>query len=67
MNPDAVMDDGLFDMALVPHKTYSQVMVLLVKVFRGTHRHDPTINLTVAFNLKSPAHIRCLCIWMAKW
>lgn len=43
VNPDAVMDDGVFDLALVPHKNYAEVMILLAKVFRGAHRHDPTI------------------------
>ncbi len=43
VNPDAIMDDGVFDFALVPHKNYGEVMILLAKVFRGAHRYDPTI------------------------
>jgi YegS/Rv2252/BmrU family lipid kinase len=43
VNPDALMDDGLLDIAIVPHKSKWEVLRLLPKTFTGAHRHDPTI------------------------
>jgi YegS/Rv2252/BmrU family lipid kinase len=43
VTPDAIMDDGLLDLAIVPHKSRMQVLQLLPKTFSGAHRNDPTI------------------------
>ncbi len=52
VNPDAVMDDGLLDMALVPHKSKPQVLWLLPQVFIGAHRNDRTILFDRCVQLK---------------
>jgi YegS/Rv2252/BmrU family lipid kinase len=43
VNPDAVMDDGLLDLAIVPDKTKLEVLWMLPQTFTGAHRHDPRI------------------------
>lgn len=43
VTPDAVMDDGLLDMAIVPHKSKLEVLWLLPKTFTGAHRNDSSI------------------------
>jgi diacylglycerol kinase family enzyme len=43
VTPDAIMDDGLLDLAIVPDKKKLEVLMLLPKTFSGAHRNDPTI------------------------
>jgi YegS/Rv2252/BmrU family lipid kinase len=43
VTPDAILDDGLLDLAIVPDKKKSEVLMLLPKTFSGAHRNDPTI------------------------
>ncbi len=43
MTPDAVMDDGMLDIALAKSLSIGGILRLLPKVLRATHRHDPAI------------------------
>lgn len=43
VTPDAQMDDGLLDVAIVPNKTTMEVLQMLPKTFTGAHRNDPRI------------------------
>lgn len=43
VTPDAVIDDGVLDLAIVPHKTIPQILWMMPKTFSGAHRNDPTI------------------------
>ena len=43
VTPDAQMDDGLLDVAIVPHKTKLEALQMLPKTFTGAHRNDPRI------------------------
>jgi YegS/Rv2252/BmrU family lipid kinase len=43
VTPDAVIDDGVLDLAIVPHKTVPEILWLMPKTFSGAHRNDPTI------------------------
>jgi YegS/Rv2252/BmrU family lipid kinase len=52
VNPDAVMDDGLLDMAIVPHKSKLEVLWMLPKTFTGAHRNDPTIHFDRCVEVK---------------
>jgi YegS/Rv2252/BmrU family lipid kinase len=52
VTPDAVMDDGLLDLAIVPHKTKLQVLRMLPKTFTGAHRNDPTIHFARCVEVK---------------
>lgn len=44
VTPDAILDDGLLDLAIVPHKSKLEVLLMLPKTFTGAHRNDPTIH-----------------------
>ena len=46
VTPDAILDDGLLDLAIVPHKSKPQVLWMLPQTFTGAHRNDPTIHFT---------------------
>jgi diacylglycerol kinase (ATP) len=52
VTPDAVMDDGLLDIAIVPHKTKFEILRLLPKTFTGAHRNDPTIQFDRCVEIK---------------
>lgn len=52
VNPDAVMDDGLLDLAIVPDKSLAQILWLLPKTFTGAHRNDRTILFDRCVQLK---------------
>jgi YegS/Rv2252/BmrU family lipid kinase len=52
VTPDAVMDDGLLDIAIVPHKSKWEVLRLLPKTFTGAHRNDPTIHFDRCIEIK---------------
>ncbi|MCC6456765.1 MAG: diacylglycerol kinase family lipid kinase [Caldilineaceae bacterium] len=52
VNPDAVMDDGLLDLAIVPDKSLAQILWLLPQTFSGAHRNDPTILFDRCVQLK---------------
>ncbi len=43
VTPDAVMDDGLYDMAMANGLPRRRIMVLLPKVMMGTHTGDPAL------------------------
>jgi diacylglycerol kinase (ATP) len=43
MAPNALMDDGLFDFVLAPDIGKNKIPFLLVRLFRGTHIHDPLV------------------------
>ena len=53
VTPDAILDDGLLDLAIVPHKSKFEVLRMLPKTFTGAHRTDPTIHFD-----------RCVEIWV---
>ena len=46
VTPDAVQDDGLFDLGIAMALPRLQILKLLPKVMRGTHKNDPAIMLT---------------------
>lgn len=46
VTPDAVQDDGLFDLGVAMALPRLQILKLLPKVMRGTHKNDPAIMLT---------------------
>lgn len=52
VTPDAVLDDGLIDLAVVPHKSKFEVLRLLPKTFTGAHRNDPTITFARCVEVK---------------
>ena len=52
VTPDAILDDGLLDLAIVPHKTRLQVLWMLPKTFTGAHRNDPEIHFTRCVEVK---------------
>jgi YegS/Rv2252/BmrU family lipid kinase len=52
VTPDAVMDDGLLDLAIVPHKSKLEVLWLLPKTFTGSHRNDPSIHFDRCLELQ---------------
>jgi YegS/Rv2252/BmrU family lipid kinase len=43
VTPDAILDDGLLDLAIVPDKTKFEILQMLPKTFTGAHRNDPRI------------------------
>lgn len=63
VNPDAVMDDGLLDLAVVPHKSVLEILWMLPQTFTGAHRNDPKIHFDrcVEINVASmqpvPVHL----------
>jgi YegS/Rv2252/BmrU family lipid kinase len=46
VTPDAVQDDGLLDLGVAKALPRLQILKLLPKVMRGTHKNDPAIMLT---------------------
>lgn len=46
VTPDAIQDDGLLDLGLAKALPRLQILQLLPKVMRGTHRNDPAVMLT---------------------
>jgi len=62
VTPDAVQDDGLFDLGIAMALPRLQILKLLPKVMRGTHKNDPAIMLTrpthviVASDYPLPVH-----------
>jgi YegS/Rv2252/BmrU family lipid kinase len=52
VTPDAVIDDGLLDVAIVPDKTKMEVLQMLPKTFTGSHRNDPRILFTRCVEVK---------------
>lgn len=46
VTPDAVQDDGLFDLGIAMALPRLQILKLLPKVMQGTHKNDPAIMLT---------------------
>ncbi|MFZ2521850.1 MAG: diacylglycerol kinase family protein [Anaerolineae bacterium] len=46
VTPDAVQDDGLLDLGVANALPRLQILQLLPKVMRGTHKNDPAIFLT---------------------
>lgn len=46
LTPDALLDDGLFDLGVVSEISRARVLVLLPKALRGAHRNEPVIELT---------------------
>jgi diacylglycerol kinase (ATP) len=63
VTPDAILDDGLLDLAIVPAKSKFEVLRLLPKTFTGAHRNDPTIlfdhclEIKVKSALPVPVHL----------
>jgi YegS/Rv2252/BmrU family lipid kinase len=63
VTPDAVMDDGFLDLAIVPHKSLAQILWLLPQTFTGAHRRDRTIlfdrglQFRLASSLPVPVHL----------
>jgi diacylglycerol kinase (ATP) len=43
--PDALMDDGLFDVVLAPEMPKRQALTILPRFFKGTHVHHPKISI----------------------
>ena len=52
VTPDAVMDDGLYDMALANALSRLRIMVLLPKVMMGTHTGDPALTFVRASQIR---------------
>lgn len=52
MTPDAVMDDGLLDIALAKSIPILGILRLLPKVLRAAHRHDPAIEFARAAQIR---------------
>jgi diacylglycerol kinase (ATP) len=52
VNPDAIMDDGLLDLAIVPHKSKLEVLWMLPQTFTGAHRNDRTIHFDRCVEVK---------------
>lgn len=46
LTPDALLDDGLFDLGVVSEISRGRILVLLPKALRGAHRNEPVIELT---------------------
>lgn len=46
VNPDAVPDDGLLDLCIVDALPRLQILRLLPKAMKGTHRGEPAVELT---------------------
>ncbi len=46
VNPDAVPDDGLLDMCIVDAIPRLQILRLLPKAMKGTHRGEPVVEMT---------------------
>ena len=44
--PDALMDDGLFDIGVTRPVSRLRILMLMPKALRGAHRNDPAIELT---------------------
>ena len=55
VTPDALMDDGLFDLGVVQQVSRGQILWLLPKVMKGSHRDEPVVMLTRCRRL----HFRC--------
>jgi diacylglycerol kinase (ATP) len=43
--PGALMDDGLFDVVLVPEMPKRQALTILPRFFKGTHIHHPKVSI----------------------
>ncbi|MFZ0544291.1 MAG: diacylglycerol kinase family protein [Candidatus Promineifilaceae bacterium] len=62
MAPDASLSDGLFDFVLAPEISKLTVLVVLARLFRGTHIHHKKVtygrtpNLTIVSKPGSPIH-----------
>lgn len=52
MTPDAVMDDGLLDLAVAKKLSIGGILRLLPKVMRAAHRNDPAIEFSRARRLR---------------
>ncbi|MBP7962037.1 MAG: diacylglycerol kinase family lipid kinase [Caldilineaceae bacterium] len=52
VTPDAVMDDGLYDMALANALSRGRIMVLLPKVMMGTHTGDAALTFVRATQIR---------------
>jgi diacylglycerol kinase (ATP) len=50
--PDAVPDDGLFDVVIVGNVTKSELLTIWPKLYSGTHVHHPKIVLRKAREIK---------------
>ena len=46
VNPDAVPDDGLLDLCIADAIPRLQILRLLPKVMKGTHRGEPVVEMT---------------------
>lgn len=45
ITPDALLDDGLFDLGVVSHLSRRRILVLLPKALRGAHRNEPEFEM----------------------
>jgi diacylglycerol kinase (ATP) len=46
VTPDAVVDDGLLDLAIAKSFSTPQILALLPRVMVGAHRNHPAVHLT---------------------
>ena len=52
VTPDAIMDDGLYDLAMADGLSRGRIMVLLPKVMMGTHPGDPALTFVRARQIR---------------
>ena len=55
MAPEALLDDGLFDVALTGHLPKRRFLMVLPKVFKGTHVHEPAYRMVRAREVRVDA------------
>jgi YegS/Rv2252/BmrU family lipid kinase len=48
LTPDAIMDDGLFDVCLIQNMPILSILRNLLKVYSGTHKFDPRVDIVRA-------------------
>jgi YegS/Rv2252/BmrU family lipid kinase len=45
LTPDALQDDGLFDLCLIQNMPIFSILKNLLKVYSGTHKYDPRVDI----------------------
>jgi len=45
LTPDAKMDDGTFDLCLIQNMPVKDILINLIKVYRGRHKEDPRVDI----------------------
>jgi diacylglycerol kinase family enzyme len=58
--PDAVLDDGVLDVVVVPHLSMRALLTKLPKIYAGTHLDDPAVTLRRGRSVEAVAEPGCL-------